>query len=100
MGTPTCEIVLDPVSNRTGHVWHIQLPEVEDSLLYAYRVAGPHKPHKGHRHDASALLLDPYASTVVSRPDYGNIPPPRLDPLPRFLGNSEGGGPEPEFPIF
>jgi len=69
--TTTCEIPLDPVKNKTGSVWHVEVPDVEDSLLYGYRVKGPFNPHQGQRHDPEAVVLDPYACTVVSRPEYG-----------------------------
>jgi glycogen operon protein len=52
-------------------VWHIEVPDVADHLLYAYRVTGPYDPEKGQRYDKDRVVLDPYARTVVSRPDYG-----------------------------
>ncbi len=42
-GRATHEVPLDPALNRTGDVWHILLPAVDTSLLYGYRVAGPHQ---------------------------------------------------------
>ena len=33
-GRVTHEIPLDPQLNRTGNVWHIALPALDDSLLY------------------------------------------------------------------
>ena len=33
-GQSTHEIPLDPRLNRTGNVWHVTLPALDDSLLY------------------------------------------------------------------
>ena len=70
-GTPTAEIELDEVLNKTGSVWHIALPDCVDDILYGYRVDGPYDPKNGHRFDRSKIVLDPYAKAVVSRPRYG-----------------------------
>jgi isoamylase len=50
---------------QTAHVWHGFLPEVMPGLTYGYRVHGPNDPARGHRYDASKILLDPYARTVA-----------------------------------
>ncbi|MEY2697112.1 MAG: hypothetical protein RL333_1250, partial [Pseudomonadota bacterium] len=44
-------------------------------LVYAYRVDGPSLPEKGHRFDASKILLDPYATALASpqRLDFGKL---------------------------
>ena len=56
-------------------VWHVELPGLNESLLYGWRVGGSNEQHLGHRHDATCVVLDPYASTVVSRPTYGTLNP-------------------------
>lgn len=33
-GRATHEVLLDPLLNRTGDVWHIALPDLDPSLLY------------------------------------------------------------------
>ena len=33
-GRVTHEIPLDPQLNRTGNVWHVALPALDDTLLY------------------------------------------------------------------
>ncbi|MGH8741050.1 MAG: glycogen debranching protein GlgX, partial [Burkholderiales bacterium] len=48
----------------TDFVWHCYLPEARPGQLYAYRVHGPHAPERGHRFDATKLLLDPYAKNI------------------------------------
>jgi isoamylase len=47
-----------------GFVWHCYLPAVGPGQRYAYRVAGPYEPGKGHRCNPAKLLLDPYAKAV------------------------------------
>ena len=50
---------------QTDQVWHCYLPEVRPGQLYGYRVHGPYRPQAGHRFNASKLLLDPYAKSIV-----------------------------------
>ena len=40
-----------------------------EEQTYALRADGPFAPEEGHRFDSRQLLLDPYASGVVERPD-------------------------------
>lgn len=61
-------------------VWHVELPGLNESLLYGWRVAGSNEQHLGHRHDPTCVVLDPYATTVVSRPTYGTLTPSSLSP--------------------
>ncbi len=53
---------------RTGDVWHGLIPPRRacPGSLYAFHVHGPNEPEKGHRFDAAAALIDPYAR-VLSR---------------------------------
>ena len=39
-------IVLDPVSNRTYHYWHVFVPGVQPGQIYGYRARGPYT-HSG-----------------------------------------------------
>jgi len=50
---------------QTDQVWHCYLPEARPGQLYGYRVQGPYRPHDGHRFNASKLLIDPYAKSIV-----------------------------------
>jgi glycogen operon protein len=61
---PITEIVLDPVRNRTGDVWHIFVHGLPPDVLYGYRVFGPAGPRSPHRFDSSAIVLDPYAPAL------------------------------------
>ncbi|HUL99304.1 MAG TPA: glycogen debranching protein GlgX [Mycobacterium sp.] len=62
---PARTIPLDRLRNRTAHYWHVLVPDVEPGQVYAWRVHGAFDPGAGLRHDASALLLDPYGVAVT-----------------------------------
>jgi isoamylase len=61
---PIAEIPLDADTNRTGDVWHIFVHGVTTQHLYGYRVHGLFLPRGGHRFNAKAILLDPYARAL------------------------------------
>ena len=61
-------ISLDPKINRTGHYWHIEVPDILPGQVYAYRADGAYAPEYGYRFDPEKVLLDPYAKAIcVSR---------------------------------
>ncbi len=60
------------LAETTDGVWHGYLPEAKPGLVYGYRVHGRYEPSHGHRFNASKVLLDPYARSVVG--DYQNDP--------------------------
>ena len=62
---PYREIRLDPGINRTGDIWHLLVPEVEEGALYLYRIDGPFDPAAGHRFTPNCPLLDPYAKAIT-----------------------------------
>ncbi|MGE3620127.1 MAG: glycogen debranching protein GlgX [Acidimicrobiia bacterium] len=49
---------------RSGDVWHGDLPDVQPGQRYGYRVHGPWRPEEGLRCNPAKLLLDPYAKAV------------------------------------
>ena len=61
-----------PVTERTGHVWHIFLPDARPGQIYGYRVSGPYDPERGLRFNNSKLLLDPYAKAIAGRVEWGD----------------------------
>jgi isoamylase len=66
------EIPLDPQVNRTGHIWHILLLGLDPQLRYGFRLHGPYDPlGAGHRFDAAAVLIDPYAKALTGGSDWG-----------------------------
>jgi glycogen operon protein len=67
---PSDAIVLDPVSNRTYHYWHVFVPDVRPGQIYGYRVHGLNAPERGMRFDRTKVLLDPYGRGVVTPKRY------------------------------
>ena len=59
------ELARLPLPCHTVDVWHGYLPDAQPGLVYGLRAHGPWRPDKGHRFDASKLLLDPYAREIV-----------------------------------
>jgi isoamylase len=55
---------------RTGHVWHGQVPGLGPGQVYGYRVYGPYRPEIGLRFNHTKLLIDPYARAIHGRLDY------------------------------
>ena len=49
---------------RSGDVWHGDLPDVQPGQRYGYRVHGPWDPSRGLRCNQAKLLLDPYAKAI------------------------------------
>ncbi len=52
------------VKERSHHVWHCYVPDLEPGQLYGYRVHGPYEPQNGHRFNHHKLLIDPYAKAI------------------------------------
>ena len=61
----TRELARLPLPGHTTNVWHGYLPGAQPGLVYGLRAHGPWRPDKGHRFDASKLLLDPYARDIL-----------------------------------
>jgi len=53
------------LAGHSGDIWHGYLPGAQPGLIYGLRAHGPWRPDRGHRFDASKLLLDPYARDIV-----------------------------------
>ena len=66
LSIPTYEYALDPLTNKTGRVWHCRVKAnfIPQARYYAYRVDGPGEIAEGHRFDRQKVLLDPYARCV------------------------------------
>ena len=56
---------------RSGEVWHGELPDVQPGQRYGYRVHGPWEPAKGLRCNPAKLLLDPYAKAIQGEIEWG-----------------------------
>lgn len=57
----TEQISLNPLTNKTGDVWHVFLKGNFENMLYGYKFDGKFSPEEGHYYDSSRMLLDPYA---------------------------------------
>ena len=74
------EIILDPVLNRTGDIWHIKIHNLPTDRRYGYRAAGPHDPTgSGHCFSPTQILLDPYAKALTGGHQWG-VPYTRRNP--------------------
>ncbi|KAJ4975662.1 hypothetical protein NE237_000768 [Protea cynaroides] len=71
----TEQICLDPLSNKTGDVWHVFLKGDFEDMLYGYKFDGNLSFEEGHYYDPSRIVLDPYAKAVISRTEYGALGP-------------------------
>ena len=62
---PYTVIPFDPVKNRTGDIWHIELCGAKAGTLYLYKVDGPYEPTRGLRFNPNKYLFDPYAKAFT-----------------------------------
>lgn len=53
------------VKERTGYVWHCNVPDLTIGQLYGYRVHGPYEPVKGLRFNPAKLVIDPYVKALT-----------------------------------
>jgi glycogen operon protein len=58
------ELPLDPITNKTGNVWHILVTGIETSLLYGYQL-------KNDSQFSDVILLDPYATETFGGEIWG-----------------------------
>jgi isoamylase len=52
------------LGEQTYHIWHGYIPGINPGQRYGYRLAGPDDPGSGQVHNASKLLIDPYAKAI------------------------------------
>ncbi|EMI56222.1 glycogen debranching protein GlgX [Rhodopirellula sallentina] len=77
---PAQVIDFDRGTDRRGDVWSLNVPGVEAGQLYHFQASGPWEPENGHRFDASARLIDPYAQALAGtyqRGKDGLVRPPK-----------------------
>ncbi|GIL76323.1 hypothetical protein Vretimale_5868 [Volvox reticuliferus] len=81
------EIVLDPLTHRTGDVWHICVHGLKDleSLCWAWRADGEILWQNGNRFHPGFMLMDPWATRAVPvlLPEGAHKAAPRLPPSQR-----------------
>ncbi len=73
---PFVELALDPLSNRTGQVWHAFVEGLEAGVQYGYRFDMQPNPDRAvYRFDPARVLLDPYARAISNGGTWGEYPP-------------------------
>jgi glycogen operon protein len=75
------EIRLDPVRNRTGNHWHVQVKGLKMPFRYGWRMDGPKVP--GSRFDPSKVLLDPASTALSEGAVWGQFKEPAPDSMVR-----------------
>jgi glycogen operon protein len=77
---PSEVIHFDRDTDRWGDVWSVFVPGLSAGQLYHFQASGPYEPALGHRFDASARLIDPYAKALCGtyqRSTDGVVRPPK-----------------------
>jgi glycogen operon protein len=87
------EIVLDPATHRTGHLWHVRVEGLPDDFCYGYRADGPHNALD--RFDPSVVLLDPAARALSCGRPWGveSRLPRRCRMVPTLADRPDGDAP-------
>jgi len=62
------EIVLDPVQNRTGDIWHLGLQIGERAIRYGFRIEHQEDPAQGQFSFPDTIVVDPYCPHLAPRP--------------------------------
>ncbi|THG32968.1 glycogen debranching protein GlgX [Naasia lichenicola] len=83
------------LTERTGHVFHGIVDGMAEGTRYALRVDGPWNPLEGLRHNAHKLLLDPHATAVSGRYDWGQAVFAHDMNDPETMDETDGAGATP-----
>ena len=59
------------LTEHTDQIWHSFIPGLRPGQIYGYRVYGPYAPERGHRFNASKLLIDPYTKAITGDVRWG-----------------------------
>jgi glycogen operon protein len=71
---PVAEVPI-PECYRIGGVYAVTVLDLDpETLEYGYRVAGPNRPRDGDRFDDRNVLVDPYATVLTGREEWGREP--------------------------
>jgi glycogen operon protein len=62
---PSDVLAFDPQQDRIGDVWTMFVPGLGHGQLYHFQADGPFDPHRGHRFDGRARLIDPWAQALA-----------------------------------
>ncbi|KAG2422373.1 hypothetical protein HXX76_016097 [Chlamydomonas incerta] len=85
------EVVLDPLTNRTGDVWHVCVHGLKDleTLCWAWRADGEVLWQNGNRFHPGFMLMDPHATRAVPV----LLPPGAHKAAPRMAPSLDAGEP-------
>ncbi len=64
---PSRMVDFSPESDRWGDIWSVFVPSLKAGQLYHFQAEGPFDPSQGHRFNADARLIDPYARALAGR---------------------------------
>ncbi len=78
---PWKTIELDPLTNKTGDLWHVFVAGIKPGALYLYRADGPFEPEKGHRFNKNNYLYDPKARALTDGSLFKNLKSDKTCPL-------------------
>ena len=73
-------IEFNPETDRWGDIWSVFVPNLGHGALYHFQADGPFQPEVGHRFEAQARLIDPYAKALAGKfqkSDDGVVRPPK-----------------------
>jgi glycogen operon protein len=62
---PYRTIEMNPATDRWGDLWSLFVPDLAPGQLYHLQADGPYDPERGHRFNAQARLIDPYARALA-----------------------------------
>jgi isoamylase len=88
---PFKSIRFDPVQNRTGDVWHMEIQGIGAGVLYLYRVDGPAQPAAGFRFDFSKHLFDPCAKAFSAGSVFKSLETDDMSLFPKCIVIDESG---------
>lgn len=63
---PSRQFRLDPLTNKTGDMWHCHVRGLKPGALYLWRADGPYEPSAGQRFNVNRGLIDPYARALTN----------------------------------
>jgi glycogen operon protein len=69
---PPIRVEFDPLTNRTGNIWHIRVSGLPNRFLYTYHVDGPYDLKSGFIFDGSRALIDPYTRIIAGLERWGS----------------------------
>ena len=81
------EYPLSPQTNKTGQVWHIAIPDLDENLLYASKIHPPHSENhayplntqiSGKREGLDVAICDEGIASAISEKQSGADSPSQL----------------------